>query len=346
MMTDSRVQTGEITHDDALAAVAGAFGLGAVQDVSVIADGLMNRNWRVTTPVGRFAVKQILDVDATAARRQHAATAALAGVGHPVPAPLHTAAGDTLLEHAGDIYAVVPWISGGHREGLELSVAEAGVLGAVLARLHAGLAQVMPPVPGAMRETPTEAATAMDKIDRYAAAAGQRERRDAMDGFVIAQLSQRRQLLAQVGHLRPVEDSDIAPSGWVHGDFQHLNVLWADGRVSAVLDWDRLKPRPLAAEVIRSGTLLFGYGDERGLDLARVAAFVTGYRSQHGLDDAALADAEHRLWWERVCDTWQLRRRYEHDDPSCDHLFRSAEALLTWWTANRSAVAAAFCCAA
>jgi Ser/Thr protein kinase RdoA (MazF antagonist) len=341
VMTEASVQTGEITQDDALAAVAAAFGLGAVQDVSVIAAGSMNRNWRVTTPAGRFAVKQVLDVDAVAARRQHAATAALGGGGHPVPAPLRTAEGDTLLEYEGHIYAVVPWVSGAHREGLELSAAEAGALGGLLAQVHAGLASVMPPVPGAMREAPAEAAAAKDKIDRYAAAGGQREHRDGMDDFVVAQLSRRRQLLAQVGHLRPIEDTEIAPSGWVHGDFQHLNVLWSDGAVSAVLDWDRLKPRPLAAEVVRSGTLLFGYGDERGLDLGRVAAFVTGYRSRCELDDAALADAEYRLWWERVCDT-QLPRRYDHDDTSCDHLFRSAEALLAWWAANRLAVTAAF----
>ncbi|MEV6350263.1 phosphotransferase [Actinoplanes sp. NPDC051851] len=342
-MTEASVQNGEITHDDALGAVAAAFGLGTVQDVRVIADGLMNRNWQVATPAGRFAIKQVLDVDAVAARRQHAATAALAAGGHPVPAPLRTGDGDTLLEYEGHIYAVAPWVSGAHRDGAQLSAAEAGELGSLLARLHTGLAQVMPPVPAAMRETPAEAAVAKDKIDRYAAAAGQREPGDAMDEFVLARLHERRQLLAEVGHLRPVEDTEIAPSGWVHGDFQHLNVLWTESAVAAVLDWDRLKPRPLAAEVVRSGTLLFGSGDERGLDLGRVAAFVTGYRSERVLDDAALADAEHRLWWERVCDTWQLRRRYDHDDTSCDHLFRSSEALLGWWTANRPAVTAAFC---
>ena len=38
-------------------------------------------------------------------------------------------------------------------------------------------------------------------------------------------------------------------AGWTHGDFHDLQVLWDDGRVSAVLDWDRLGVRRLAAEV-------------------------------------------------------------------------------------------------
>ncbi|MBL6280167.1 phosphotransferase [Micromonospora fiedleri] len=322
--------------------VAAAFGLGLVENVEVIDAGLMNRNWRVWTVRGVFAVKQILDIDATAARCQHAATRALAERGRPVPAPLTTADGDTLLEHAGHIYAAATWARGAHREGLDLSLPEAAALGAVLADLHADLAQVMPMVPETMREPVTEPATTKDKIDRYAAAAAARPVRDGMDEFVLDRLRVRRHLLAQVGHLRPDDDVDVGPCGWVHGDFQHLNVLYADGEVSAVLDWDRLKPRPLAAEVVRSATLLFGFGDDRGLDLARVQAFTAGYRSRRKLPDEALTDAVHRLWWERVCDTWQLRRRYEHADTSCDHLFRSAEALLGWWTAHRPQVAAAF----
>lgn len=325
----------------ALEAVTAAFGLGAVRHVEIVNAGLMNRNWRVTADGGVVAVKQILDIDAAAARRQHAAIRALADRGQPVPVPLTAPSGGTLVEYNGQIYAVTAWAQGTHREGRDLSLIEVQALGGVLADLHAELAEVMPAVPEVMRVPVAEAAATQEKIDRYMATAA-RPDRDEMDEFVLHRLRQRRQLLAQVGHLRPDDDVDVGPCGWVHGDFQHLNVLWADGEVSAVLDWDRLKPSPLAAEVVRSATLLFSSGDTGGLDLARVRAFVAGYRSRRNLSDEALADAVHRLWWERVCDTWQLRRRYEYDDTSCDHLFRSAEVLLSWWTAHRSKVAEAF----
>ncbi|WP_123605305.1 phosphotransferase [Micromonospora sp. Llam0] len=319
-----------------------AFDLGTVQDIEVIDAGLMNRNWRVTTDRGMFAVKQVRDIDAVAARRQHAATRVLAERGRPVPAPLTVPGGDTLLEYDGDVYAVTAWAQGTHREGLELSLIEVESLGALLAELHVDLAQIMPAAPETMCEPVTEPATTKDKIDRYMSAASARSDRDAMDEFVLDRLRLRTQVLAQVGHLRPDDEVEVGPCGWVHGDFQHLNVLFDGDKVSAVLDWDRLKPRPLAAEVVRSATLLFGFGDAQGLDLARVGAFVSGYRSRRELSDEALADAVHRLWWERVCGTWQLRRRYEHADTSCDHLFRSAEGLLSWWTGHRPQVSAAF----
>ena len=83
-------------------------------------------------------------------------------------------------------------------------------------------------------------------------------------------------------------------------------------------------------------------GDSRGLDTGRVTAFARGYRQVVPLADADLADAVHRLWWERLCDFWQLKWHYERGDHSCDHLFVSASALLQWWCTHRSEVSSAF----
>jgi hypothetical protein len=63
------------------------FGLGPVIEVRYLAEGLMNRNWQVRTPAGVVAVKQVQDIGADAARRQHEATRALAGCGLPLLAP-------------------------------------------------------------------------------------------------------------------------------------------------------------------------------------------------------------------------------------------------------------------
>jgi homoserine kinase type II len=326
----------------ALQQIADAFGLGAVTRVQVVPEGLMNRNWLVTTMTGAWAVKQVLDVDAAAARRQHRATAALARIGLPVPAPVK-AGDDTVVVVDGAVYAVLPWADGIHRRGPTLTVAEAAALGDLLARLHSALAEVMPPAPDRLVVPVTDLATAHAKIDHYLDLITQRPGRDDFDRLAETQLHQRRRLLDQVAHLRPAEGVQVEPCGYTHGDFQYLNVLWNRGRVSAVLDWDRLDVRPVGLEVARSATLLFGHGDERGLDLARVTAFSSGYRQRRPVTDSDLADAVHRLWWERVSnDLWQLRLHYDNADTSCDHLFVSASAVLAWWTNNRDAVTAAF----
>ena len=151
-------------------------------------------------------------------------------------------------------------------------------------------------------------------------------------------------MLERLAYLRPDDTLPAAPIGWIHGDFHDLNLLWSTSqpsRVSGVLDWDRLRCAPLAAEVVRTATLIFGYHltpELRALDLDRVAAFAAGYRELIALSAASLADAAHRLWWERVCDFWQLRWHYEKADTSCDHLFVSASALLAWWSEHLDTV--------
>jgi len=166
----------------------------------------------------------------------------------------------------------------------------------------------MPPAPDRLVVPVTDLATAHAKIDRYLGLIAEQPARDDFDRYAETQLHDRRRLLEQVTDLRPVEGMPVTPCGYTHGDFQYLNILWDQGCVSAVLDWDRLDIRPVGLELARSATLLFGYSDERGLDLARVAAFRTGYRRRRPVADTDLADAVHRLGWERVSnDLWQLR---------------------------------------
>ncbi|WP_432832953.1 phosphotransferase [Dactylosporangium sp. CA-092794] len=310
--------------------------------VAVITEGLMNRNWRVTTAAGVWAVKQLLDVGPEVARQQYRAAATLAGLDLPVPAPV-LAGDDSVVFIDGAAYAVLPWVTGVHRAGHSLTLAEAAALGELLAALHLALADVLEPAPDRLLVPVTDLPTARAKINRYLSLIGQQATPDNFDRYVEAQLHHRRRLLEQATHLHPAGETLVGPCGYTHGDFQHLNILWNKGRVSAVLDWDRLDIRPLGLEVARSATLLFGYGDERGLDLARVAAFSSGYRRHRPISSPDLANAVHRLWWERLSnDLWQLELHYGRSDTSCDHLFVSASELLHWWTANLEAATDAF----
>ncbi|MEV0131424.1 phosphotransferase [Dactylosporangium sp. NPDC050688] len=331
--------TADVQPDSAriLGDVAAAFGLGRVLDVQVLTAGTMNRSWRVHAAGGTAAVKEVLDVDAVAARRQAVVCQALADRGLPVPTPLLTAAGDHLVERAGVVYTAARWVTGVSRAGAELTMAEAAGLGTLLADVHDALGAVLPTAPPMVVEPVCEVAAADEQLARYgalAAAAGG----DAMDTFVVAEVPRRRRLLNGVADRRPVSGVLCGPAGWIHGDYQHNNLVWQAGAVAGVLDWDRLRVRPVAAELVRAAMLIFAAEPGPGLDLPRVGAFVCGYRARRVLPDAAIEDAADRLWWDRVCETWHLRLRYERGDTSCDGFFRSASGLLEWWTQRRDEV--------
>ena len=327
------------------AVLADRFALGAVSSCVPITSGLMNLNWRLTTAAGVFAVKRLRDASPAAVRRQHQVLPRLAERGLPVPAARTTRTGDCLTEIDGDWYATIGWLPGAHRTGLQLSLPACRRLGDLVGHLHASLREVLPGAPPALGDDPPQVADTAAELDRLARAAAARgadlDAFDDFDDFATTEIAWRRHQLHEVGHLRPQAAAAVRPAGWTHGDLNDLNLLFTGELVSGVLDWDRLGVRPYGLEVVRTATLLFGTGDERGADLRRIAAFTAGYRARIDISDHALRDAAHRRWWALVSDTYFLRLHYDQDNPSCDHLLRRSAILLRWWTRHRDDLDAA-----
>ncbi|MFD3663318.1 phosphotransferase [Streptomyces sp. NPDC058659] len=334
---------------DDLAELIRAFDLGEVVERHHLAEGLMNVNWRLDTRVGRFALKRVTDVPLERLRRNLAALPLLASYGVPAPAPLATTQGDVIAQIGGSAYCLFPWTPGEHIRGTDLSLAQVSELGAHLAGLHAALGRVvtnegLPAVPASVTAEVTDAGRAVHKADRLAEAVTARGAGDSFDVAAGLALEQRKVLLDKHAHLRPEGDLPAGPHGWTHGDFQYRNLLWVDGELTAILDWDRLGVRPYAEEVVRTAQVQFGV--EGVFDLERVSAFVSGYRAVVPLEPDALLDAARRLWWKRMTDFWQLEFHYGRGDHSCDDLFLADEALLHWWTERLDVVERAFAGAA
>jgi homoserine kinase type II len=235
-------------------------------------------------------------------------------------------------------FTVQPWAPGRHRSGAQLDLAECRRLGEVLGDLHGALAELSTPTGPSSAHPVRSADEVRGLLDGYANLIASLQRPDDFDIVALAHLRWRRRVLDECGHLCP--DGEELELGWTHGDFHHLNVLWDGSAISAVLDWDRLGLRPVADELAQAALLIFGDGPE--LDLPRISAFVTGYRSMRRLTDGQLADALHRLWWHGLAGVWPLDIRYDHADTSCDQLFLVNAARLQWWTSRREQVLAAF----
>ncbi|MEU7046678.1 phosphotransferase [Streptomyces varsoviensis] len=233
------------TDEQVCAEVLAVFGLPAPDTVRLIPEGLMNRTWDVRVGTARYALKEVLDVGPDAARRQHAATGALAAAGLPVPAPQPALGGDTLAAVGGRLYALTPWAPGHLVPARSWSPEQAASVGVLLAELHTALAAALPPVPQTAPVTVTSVAKARARIDGYRrqAAAG----RTAFDAEAQPALAERAVLLERWAGHRP-QGGERGPAGWTHGDFHDLNLLWEGTSVSAVLDWDRLGVRPYAEE--------------------------------------------------------------------------------------------------
>ena len=299
-----------------------ALGLGRVRDCQAMTTGVMNESWRLTTDAGVFAVKRLRDRTPDEMKVVNELLPRLARAGFPVPQPC----GDP-VRLGGDWYVAADWLDGVHPENATLRED----LGELVGGLHVALATLCPPAPRLIADVPETAFKSIKTLEVYAG----RPPADDFDRSTAREIAWRRAMLAELADQRPA-DAELAPCGWTHGDLQPFNLLVdSDGRISGILDWDRLGVRPYGLEVVRTATIV------HGRDLDRIAAFVTGYRAHVSITDAELADAAHRRWWTLLTETWQLERHYERDDRSCDHLLARRGDYLRWWTAHRAEVTAA-----
>ncbi|MGW0548579.1 phosphotransferase [Streptomyces altiplanensis] len=307
-----------------------------------VAQGLLNHGYRLVTTRGDYFLKHHLDGDRDTIRRQHRATRHLQAFGVPVAPPVEDTHGGTVTVIGGRCYALHPWIDGRHRDGAQLTTAESRRLGALLGLVHTCLDRVMEET---ARRTHgcadcADPADTFALIDELLTLARGRRPRDAFDVLAEHRLLERRALLERHAHRRPPPVAEPA-TGWVHGDFHPLNLLYRGAEPAAIVDWDRLAVQPRAEEAVRAAAIFFVRPDGE-LELAKVRAYAAAYRRAAGAGADELAAAVHRVWWERLNDFWILRWRYQLNDRRADPQFPAVSALAVWWTREYEAVREAF----
>ncbi|MDX3096361.1 phosphotransferase [Streptomyces sp. ME01-24h] len=317
-------------------------GAGAPLSCEPVAQGLLNRGFRLATTRGRYFLKLYVDSatsDSAVIARQHRATQRLDEVGLPVAPPVPDADGRTVAVLGGRCFALYPWVEGRHREGGELTTSDSRRLGALLGLVHTALARVQPaPEPGRHASADPEVTYAL--IAALLRRVRARTPRETFDELAEHRLLERRALLERHAHRRPPDAADPV-SGWVHGDFHPLNLLYREDEPVAIVDWDRLGVQPRAEEAVRAAVIFF-VRPGGTLDLGKIRSYAGAYRTAADVAEDELAAAVHRVWWERLNDFWMLRWRYVLDDRRTDHLFPASSALAVWWTAAYEAVLEAF----
>jgi Ser/Thr protein kinase RdoA (MazF antagonist) len=325
-----------------LAALSAAYRLGALHEVRFLPDGRMNRNWHIDSERGRFALKLLTDRDPAVVRRNLGLLDRLAAEGIPVAPAVATTTGDLVCEIEGNAYYLCEWIDGTHPRAA-MNLAQAEHMGAVIASIHNALAEpgLGLPAPQPVPDTVNDPKSALAEAGRFLKLANESPVQGAFDRAVAPVLRERLDLIAAGAHLRPDPAATTGPSGWTHGDCQDFNLIWAGDRVGAVIDWDRIRVGSYAMELARAAAWQFCTPETR-IDLVKVAAFLTGYRTVRPIDPLVLANAARHRWWKMLSHCWQLGFHYDRNDPTCDDLFFNDHRLLTWWSANLEAVEAAF----
>ena len=254
-----------------VAEIAVAFDLGSVSSFETIAAGTINSNYALETERGRWFVRVNEGKSEVDVAWEARLVGALAAGGVVTPAPIVARDGRPyapLASARGKWVSVFPWRSGTHLAPHEVTAERASELGAALAQLH----EVGRDLPASWRR---------GSIYDHDHLVGRFKRFEhAMDPQLARAIEVIGEELAVASAAHAIRAR--ATTGIIHGDLFRDNVLWQDGRLVAILDFEQASGGSLAYD------LAVCINDWCWVDGPRfdlISALVQGYQTRRPLGD-------------------------------------------------------------
>jgi homoserine kinase type II len=254
--------------------IARAHGLGGCHAVLPIAAGTVNSNYFLDTDQGRVFVRLYEQQESEGVAYEWLLLSHLRARGVPLPARVEgPPAGQERV--AGRPVAVFRRVEGEDLCQARVDTARTRAVGAALARANRAGQDFTPVREGRFR---------LADIEQLIEAARGAERAE-----LSASLARLGALAAELGAALAGELREL-PRGVIHGDLFRDNVLWQDGSVVALLDWESASDGILVYDLAVT-LLAWCCGDRLDWQLAR--AMVDGYRGVRELSGPEWTG----LWW-------------------------------------------------
>lgn len=221
--------------------------------------GSVNSNFAFDTADGRrFFARIYEEQGADGAEMESILLEALHGAGVPVALPLRTKDGRRVHSAQGKPFAVYPFVEGEILCQKRVDENACEQVGRALATVH----HASPEIPGlgGGRFRLEDLRVRLQRVD----ASGRRD--------LMAAADQIRQLMDRYEPRRP----SGLPAGLIHGDLFRDNVLFRDGSIAALLDFESASRGVFAYDIMVT-VLAWCFGDD--LDERLVAALLRGYQS-------------------------------------------------------------------
>ncbi len=233
----------------------------------------------------------------------HSVMRHLANAGLRVIVPFTQRDGTTWATMDGATYEVFPFI-----EGLELlhqgNTAEVADAGRQLGRLHRATEDFVPEGEKGWGREFDMAANRATLVDFLETPAAEGAARPAAEGMAA--------MAERVVESLPDDAVDALPHCIIHGDYTWANILFRNGRVAGIFDFDWCDRQPRIHDLAR-GLLFFATFRERPLDPNSIRHLVQAWRGDEDLgrtflnayaEEVQLTEDERRLLPAMIAETW------------------------------------------
>jgi homoserine kinase type II len=239
-----------------------------VTNVTALSAGSVNSNFNVCAANGASYFARIYEEQGTdGATAELRLLSELSKVGVPTTKPLHPKNDRGIVTFGGKPFALYPWIVGDILCQARVTPDHCAAIGAALASLHLSTPHVSKLAGGRFKVSDLRA-----RLDRIEAESP--EHRDAA-----------LHIRHRLAHYAARRDGAI-PHGVIHGDLFRDNVLWANGEIRALIDFESASDGPFAFDLMVT-MFAWCYGDSFAPEL--VSAMFRGYTSRRPLEAAERA---------------------------------------------------------
>lgn len=284
------------------------FQLGTPLSLEENHEGVVNRNFVLTTDAGTYFVKSLrekLEVPYIAAVEAH-----MHATGIPAVCMLESARGDTHVQYDGEVYTVYPFVPSDRSHAHASDDFRA--MGAMLGNIHRAGSDIMPGSLRAKAFKEKDIERTVARLNEYRDLIRSKESPDETDRLFGTYIDMKLDLIPRLAPV-PFENDVLG-----HGDYHAGNLLIREDRVIAgVCDWEKAELLPRTYELARSiQYICFGdaqYSETESLGYA--AAFLEAYGS---VFPVAAEDIRNgfALWLRKMaCSFWIEDRYYGNGDP-------------------------------
>jgi homoserine kinase type II len=239
-----------------------AFGLAPVLGFSSIEAGTINSNFSVRTESGQFFLRVNEGKSRDDIVWEAELVRYLAGAGLETPRTLSTTTGEPCYRFGAQWISMFPWVAGHHLERADVGVLETRSLGAALASLH---------VCAMDSQLPTRRGiyTFENIVERY-------------QGFRLCddKVSRIDSLLADEIAFHSQLDRLPRFPGIIHGDLFRDNVLFDEGGISALLDFEQASHGDCLYDL---AVCINAWCFKEDFDMPLVESLVRSYLSKRGI---------------------------------------------------------------
>ncbi len=272
-------------NKELLGKICDAWNLGQPHNLVSVTEGVLNKNYILTTTTGTFFIKSVRDKKQSIIGDIYKVEAYMKDQGIPSIVMIKNKYGDISIIEGSCMITVYPYIEETHRT--KYSIKDYFALGEMLGKIHtagsADVAQKLNIKEHIKELSIPKTKEVILKLEKYAAHILNKEIKDDEDQLFMKYISMKLEGLTT----HPIPQIEYN-SSLLHGDYNIKNILFgADGVVLGVCDWEKTVCGPKMYELIRA--IMYGPLQERSSRsveielhyLDQVEAVLRGYTTAH-----------------------------------------------------------------